>query len=169
MKLKIRLIFWLAIFMLWLVGCREQAELLPTPLPTAVPPPEQEPGDWAISFSFEFPEEAWAIGVHRYQYFARCPVITLDDFSTEWIYFEVLDDEVLFEDAVYLRISGLSTGILAPATMDTINVQQKTVAVITFLGVSEHIAELAADNCEVLLRWDDKSPQLLTIGEVFLH
>lgn len=58
MKSKIRWSFWLSVIILFLVGCSEPAEISPTPLPTAVPPPEFSAGDWAISFSHEFPEEA---------------------------------------------------------------------------------------------------------------
>lgn len=160
--------FLCSLIILFLAGCGEPVEMPPTPLPTAVPPPEFSAGDWAISFSHEFPEEAWAVGVHRYQFFARCPVITLEDVITEWVFFEVVEDERLFDDPIYLRINGLSSGVLAPVTISKVHPQQKTVAVITFLGVSEQVAELAAENCEVLVRWDDKGPQLLTMGEAFL-
>lgn len=84
------------------------------------------------------------------------------------MFFEVVEDEQLFDDPIYLRINGLSADVLAPVTISTVHPQQKTVAVITFLGVSEQVAELAAENCEVLVRWDDKAPQLLSMGEAFL-
>jgi hypothetical protein len=169
MSVKIlRKLFWFSLLLFLLTSCSQPRELPPTPLPTAVPPPQFSAGEWAISFSYEFPENAWADGVHRYQFFARCPVITLDDFNTEWVFVEVTDQEAMFEDPIYLRINGLSEGILAPVTMNTVNPEQQMVAVITFLGVSEHIAELAAENCEVFARWDDKPPQLLSMGKVFL-
>jgi len=165
---KMRLILWVSFLLVLLMGCSEPVELPPTPLPTAVPPPEFSAGDWAISFIHEFPENAWAEGAHRYQFFARCPVITLEDVSTEWVFFKVTEEEKIYEDPIFLRINGLSQGVLAPVTMDTVHPEQPTVAVITFLGVSDHIAELAAENCEVFVRWDDKPPQQLTIGGVFL-
>ncbi len=160
--------FWMSLLIMILASCSGSAEIPPTPLPTAVPPPEFSAGDWAISFSHEFPEDAWAVGVHRYQFFARCPVITLEDVITDWVFFDIVEDEQLFDDPIYLRINGLSSGVLAPVTISTVHPQQKTVAVITFLGVSEQVAELAAENCEVLVRWDDKGPHILSMGEAFL-
>jgi hypothetical protein len=152
-----------------LSGCAGPTENLATPLPTAVPPAAlAEQGDWAISFSYEFPGDAWGVGPHRYQFFVQCPVITLQDVSTEWIYFDVVEEAQTTSDMIYLRLSGLSTGILTPTNFNPIPSNQKTTAVITFLGVSEHVAELAAGNCEALVRWDDKTPQLLTMGDVFI-
>ena len=154
----------------FLAGRSAGTEVFPTPLPTAIPPSAQQDGsgDWAISFSYQFPEDAWGLGTHRYHFFVHCPIITQDDVSTEWVYFEVLDDDEPSTDTVFLRLSGLSSGILTPININAIQTGQKTTAVITFLGVTEHIAEIAADNCEALVRWDDKSPQLLTIGETFI-
>ncbi|MBC8508171.1 MAG: hypothetical protein ISR58_06380 [Anaerolineales bacterium] len=163
-----QLIFLWSLVALLLAGCSTQTETVPTPLPTAIPPSAQDGyGDWAISFSHEFPEDAWGLGTHRYHFFVHCPIIT-DDVSTDWVYFEVLDEEEPSSETVFLRISGLSSGILTPININAIQMGQKTTAVITFLGVTEHIAEMAADNCEALVRWDDKSPQLLTIGETFI-
>ena len=152
-----------------LAGCNVQTEAPPTPLPTAIPPSEQAgAGDWAISFKHEFPEDAWAVGTHRYHFFVHCPIITQDDLSTEWVYFEVIDEGNPSEYMVYFRLSGLSSGILTPININAVQIGQKTTAVITFLGVTEHIAEMAAENCEALVRWDDKPPQLLTMGETFI-
>ncbi len=166
MKQGLIVVFLLTIF---LSSCAGQTQEVPIQLPTAIPPSElAEIGDWAISFSHEFPEDAWGVGTHRYQFFVHCPIITTEDVSTDWIYFDVLEDGQVADEMVYFRLAGLSTGILTPINLNAIQVGQKTTAVITFVGVTEHVAEMAAENCEALVRWDDKPPQILTIGEVFI-
>ena len=152
-------LFLLSLLVLSLAGCVGQAEPQPTQLPTAIPPGEQSAiGDWAISFSHEFPADAWAVGTHRYQFFVHCPIIAT----------EVIEAGVAAEESVYFRLAGLSTGILAPINLTEIQAGQKTTAVITFLGVTEHVAEMAAENCDALVRWDDKPPQVMTMGDVFI-
>ncbi len=162
-------LFLLSLLVLSLAGCVGQAEPQPTQLPTAIPPGEQSAiGDWAISFSHEFPADAWAVGTHRYQFFVHCPIIATEDVSSDWVYFDVIEAGVAAEESVYFRLAGLSTGILAPINLTEIQAGQKTTAVITFLGVTEHVAEMAAENCDALVRWDDKPPQVMTMGDVFI-
>jgi len=136
-----------------------------TMLPTAVPP-EAFAGSWAISFEYQFPPNSWAVGVHRYQFYIQCPVVNQEDFSSEWVLFDVSEDAILYNQLIYLRLSGLSTGILAPSDLLIVHPDQPTVAIITFLGLTEDVAKQASE-CEGLIRWDDKPPWLLTPGEPF--
>jgi hypothetical protein len=162
-----RAITFLGLLAWLLTACGEAATPYPTPLPTAVPPIGGEStGGWAISFEYSFPQNSWAEGVHRYQFYVQCPVIDQNDFSSEWILFDVSEDAQRYDQPIYLRLSGMSTGILSPQNILIIHPDQPTTAIITFLGLTEDIARQASD-CEGLIRWDDKNPVLLTPSDPF--
>ena len=162
-----RAMIFLGLLTCLLTACGEAATPYPTPLPTAVPPTEgEQTGSWAISFEYQFPPNSWAVGVHRYQFYIQCPVVNQEDFSSEWVLFDVSEDAILYNQLIYLRLSGLSTGILAPSDLLIVHPDQPTVAIITFLGLTEDVAKQASE-CEGLIRWDDKPPWLLTPGEPF--
>jgi hypothetical protein len=107
------------------------------------------------------------MGTHRYHFFIHCPVIYQEDTSTEWIYFNVTEEAQEFVGPVYFRLAGLSTGVLDAINVLEISPAQETLAVVTIVGITEHISEVVAESCEILVRWDDKSPQSMTAGEPF--
>jgi hypothetical protein len=53
--------------------------------------------------------------------------------------------------------------------MDTIRRDQATIAIVTILGVTEEDAKLAvtSSDCQVLMRWDEVSTEILVPGEPF--
>jgi hypothetical protein len=140
----------------------------PTLLPTAVPP-RNTPGTWAISFEYSFPSNFWDKGTHLYGFFVDCPTLIEETIGGEWRWFNATDEAQLFESPIFLRLAGLSHGLLAPIEIDTIHPEQATIAVVTILGVTLENVELATSSpdCEVLIRWDDKTPKNLVAGEPF--
>lgn len=163
----------LLILALFLASCaNEPAEPLPTPLPTAVYPDAVDDGfgAWAISFAYEFPENFWPAGVHRYAYRLECPPdITQLSFSGNWNTFSVSDQVGFSPDPVYLRLSGLSLDSFAPLLIPegTVHPQQDTIAIIHFLGIPKQVAERAAEECTAFIAWDEALPQQLTPIEIF--
>jgi hypothetical protein len=139
-------------------------------LPTAIPP-ETFVGSWAISFEYPFPENSWNIGIHRYGFYIDCPLLIQESYGSEWIFFNVTDDELLpvYQMPVYLRLGGLSLGPLAPISMDTIRPEQATIAVVTLLGITEEDAKLAttSSDCAIMMNWDGVSTETLSPGEPF--
>lgn len=160
-----RLKFLLALFVFVLAACSAVSPPTATPLPTAIPP-SGEPGGWAISFEHTF-DRGWGISDHRYQFLVHCPPALQEDLITDWIWFEVADSAQLAPGPVYMRINGLSYGILAPASIEVIHPDQQTVAVVTLLGLQESVAQIAIEDCQGLIRYDDKPPLNLTAGEPF--
>ncbi|UCF61941.1 MAG: hypothetical protein JSV37_04440 [Anaerolineaceae bacterium] len=141
---------------------------LPTMLPTANQP-EVIPGVWAISFEYPFPENFWNVGIHRYRFYIDCPLLSQDSYTGEMQRFIVSEEMPVHESPVYLRLRGLSFGPLAPLSTITISPTQSTIAVVTFLGITEEDAKLsqASSDCEVLIHWDGVSTQALSPGEPF--
>lgn len=137
-------------------------------LPTAVPP-EGETSVWAVSFSFEFPSDFWAVGQHQYGFFMNCPELGQLDAAGEWRFFQVTNAAPSFQAPIYFRLAGLSTGPLDPINVDAINPGQATVAVVTILGISEEQALGAADSaaCEIVFGWDGMQAENLVAGEPF--
>jgi hypothetical protein len=142
----------------------------PTLLPTAVPP-RNIPGAWAISFEYPFPSGFWNEGAHRYGFLIDCPILLEESIAGEWRWFNTVEEAQLVESPIFLRLGGLSYGLLAPIDRDTIHPEQTTIAVVTILGVTLEDAELAisSPDCEVLIRWDDKATEILSAGEPFQH
>jgi hypothetical protein len=156
-----------------LVACSPTASTpiqtsLPTMLPTAIQP-EVIPGVWAISFEYHFPENFWNVGIHRYRFSIDCPLLNQDSYNGEMQRFIVSEEMPIHESPVYLRLSGLSFGPLAPLSTITISPLQSTIAVVTFSGITEEDAKLAmtSSDCEVLIHWDGVSTEVLTPGEPF--
>jgi hypothetical protein len=159
----LKVLLGLVIFVL--VACSTASSPKITPLPTAIPP-SGEPGGWAISFSYTF-ESGWGVSAHRYQFLVHCPAVMEEDLITDWVWFDVVESAQLSPDPVYMRINGLSYGVLAPASIEIIHPEQQTVAVVTLLGFPESTARTAAEDCQGLIRYDDKPPLSLTAEEPF--
>lgn len=154
------------LLMAWLaVACSPASNLPKEGLPTAVPP-NAVSGQWAIPFEHEFPVGFWAEGLHRYGFLFSCPAMDAGTSGSEWRIFEVTNESPVQEDPVYMRLQGLSFGRLSTTHFDIIHPDQKTVALVTFLGLSEETAREASSSadCEVVMRWDDVAAEALTPG-----
>lgn len=164
-----RQIVLLFLFSMIVSACGTQSTPISTPIPT-VPPtnvPQTERGDWALAFQFEIPPDLWAVGPHRYRIQVHCPDI-LEDFTTDWIYFDVVEDVQLQPSPVYLRLDGLSTGQLDPINLKDIHPQQESIAVISLIGLTEENIDLAIENCACLFRWDNDFIRVMEPQEPFL-
>ena len=141
------------------------------PLPTAIGPVEEPPniesGSWAIPFEHPFPAGFWGPGVHRYSFYVHCPVVFQEDIRGEWVLFESSNEAVLQMQPMYLRLAGISSGILSAVVTDIIHPDQEMVAVVTLAGLSENVLPMIETQCTALIAWDDKGTQVLTAGEPF--
>jgi hypothetical protein len=139
-----------------------------TSLPTAVPPDESS-GTWALPFEYAFPAGSWSEGVHRYGFLIDCAILEARFVGSEWQQLGVTDTAPVREAPVYLRMNGLSTGPLTPLDVEKIHPQQETIAVVTFVNLERDQALEAArsPDCEVVLRWDDKTTEVLEAGEPY--
>jgi hypothetical protein len=137
-------------------------------LPTAIPP-EGETSLWAIDFRLEFPASFWTLGQHQYGFFMDCAELGQVQSAGDYHLFQVTNAVAAFEDPIYLRLAGLSTGPLDPINLDAIHPDQATVAVVTILGITEEQARQAAssDDCEIVFGWDGIKAENLTAGEPF--
>lgn len=163
-----RLHHMLLLLALILTACGTGSDrVVPTPLPTAVPP-EHEPGTWAIGFSHEFPAEFWSEGRHRYGFHLDCPVAGQENFGSEWQEFEVSSQVVGQPFPVYLRITGVSSAPFGgPLPNSVIHPLQPTIANLLLLGLSRQSAERAVSECEAVVAWDNNRVQVLSVGEPF--
>ena len=126
-------------------------------------------GSWAISFLYEFPADTWQnLGLHNYGFRVECPELQAM-MAGEWINFMVSNQARLLDSPVYLRLNGLSLGLLAPAGDLTIHPDQATIAVVTIVGITQELALAAANSpdCELIVGWDDLKFAELVAGEPF--
>ena len=129
-----------------LAACGPTVEV-PTPLPTAVPPdvlPSGDEGVWALSFKYEFPKETFGYGLHRYQLWIHCPVISAEDTATPEHRFKVSDEAMPREEPVYLRLHGLSDELFsAPYNTDqVIHPDRPVIAIVHLVGLSSQAAAI---------------------------
>ena len=153
-----------------LASCGATPTPVPTPLPTAVPPDSvQLAGSWAIGFQYEFPAGEFAKGVHRYRYWLHCPPFSAEDTNIDWILFEVSEEAELQPGPLYLRLHGLSPDPLTPSSHSTnaIHPDQQLIAVVHYVGLPRTVTEAAAEECEVMIFWDNIGRQLLMPMEPF--
>lgn len=162
-----------------LAACSAEADQPPTAaaIPTAIPPaglptaiaPEQATGSWAVSFEYDFPENFWPIGQHEYGFFIDCPALGQIENAGDYRLFQVTNAASLFQNPIYFRLAGLSTGVLAPINVDVIHPEQATIAVVTIIGVTEEQASAAAEveSCQVVFGWDGQAAETLIAGEPF--
>jgi len=145
-----------------LVACStpEPRQLLPD-LPTAVPPdPNQlrfgQAGTWAISFSHEFPANFWSAGPHQYTLITDCPIVAGGGETVVQQAFIATDEAPLHTGPIYLRLGGLSTGVVDQIieSIRTINPRQPTIAVVTFPRLPEEALEAITEQCSATFIWD---------------
>lgn len=167
-----RLVVLLVVGVWLLSACGPTPTPVPTPLPTAVPPAEdrsQETGTWAVSFRHDFPPETFGLSEHRYAFLAQCPIVSEEDITTDWHYFEVTDEVLPQPEPLYLRLHGLSADPFNPTVIanDQIHPDRPIVAIMHFVGLTQQTAEMARDACEAIVLWDAFGRQQLTPGEPF--
>ena len=142
-----------------------------SPLPTAVGPETGvqgvDVGSWAITFEHVFPSGFWGVGVHRYSFYVHCPIMFQEDIKGEWVLFESSNDEVLQIQPMYLRLAGISSGILSSAFTDIIHPDQETIAVVTLLGMTENMLSMVGSECSAFIAWDDKGATSMVFGDPF--
>ena len=155
-----------------LTSCGAPPTEIPTPLPTAVPPAEdrsQQTGTWAVSFRYDFPPGTFGLSEHRYAFLAQCPVVSGEDITSDWHYFEVTDEVLPQPEPLYLRLHGLSADAFNPSAIanDQIHPDRPIVAIMHLVGLTQHVAEMASESCEAVILWDDVGRAILIPGEPF--
>ncbi len=158
-----------ALLTVLLVGCAANASApRVTMLPTAVPPSARPSSVWAVAFAREFPPRFWPAGAHTYTLLVHCPPLEQPDRTSPPHTFVVDADGVLQEDPIYFRLGGPSYDQVAPIGLGTaIHPDQKTVAVVTIVGIPQTVTKQVQEECEVLIRWDGQLPQSLAPQEPF--
>jgi hypothetical protein len=131
--------------------------------------PAGEEGLWAIGFRYEFPEETFGLGPHRYRFWIHCPVTSSEDTITDWLLFEVSDQVLPQSEPIYLRLLGLSNEPLVPSynANRVIHPEQPIIAAVYLVGLSYQTANLAASGCEALILWDSGFRRTLPASEPF--
>lgn len=115
------------------------------------------------------PADTWGVGFHRYALHVDCPILAQDSLAGQWQDFVVTDDVTLLNTPVYLRLGGLSISNLGPPNVLTIHPEQLTIALVTFIGVTEEQAAVAAESpdCEVIIGWDSVNVEELLPAEPY--
>jgi hypothetical protein len=172
-----RLYTTLLLLIIVLAACAAQPEPTPTPqptpLPTAVPPqnpPASEDASWMVSFTHEFGPGFWEQGFHKYGFLIDCSITDLEQFSSEWIPFQVYQKAPKAENVmIYLRIGGLTTDYLGGnAEPDlTFHPDMPTTAVVHYAGLTEEVAKEITAQCEGLVSWDGNNFAPLIPSEPF--
>jgi hypothetical protein len=154
--------------LLVLVACGP-APVVPTPLPTAIPPLGLTGESWAVSFQHEFPAGAFGLGEHRFAFLIHCPFMGTEDTNTGWYSFEISEEAAIHPEPVYMRLHGLSAEPFNQSQMSTnlIHPDQQIVAVIHLVGLPGYVAERTGAGCEIVVFWDAMARASLTPGEPF--
>ncbi|MEW6093114.1 MAG: zinc ribbon domain-containing protein [Chloroflexota bacterium] len=116
----------------------------------------------------------WSAGEHEYAFKAVADTgdCSIEPFEGEPVTFYVAED-VPYTSKVYLRIYGIYATALAEDAFFTINPQQATIPVITFLqddengiGFTHAEAKTQLAACTLYFRWDDHPWQPLEVEQV---
>lgn len=144
-----------------------------TPLPptaTAVPPTnlptkasETASANWAIDFTYRFPDRFWSVGQHNYVIVSACPNALQDSNKTYTQWFSVSDKAAMLSGDVFLRLSGLrhSSGAISE-----INPAQSTVGALSQIELTRAEADLAVQ-CKVTISWDGGASNLMTPSPLY--
>lgn len=164
-------LFYVALFGILLSACGGGEPTQTFLLPTAVAPinsgEEAQSGDWAVSFSREFPPGFWEEGEHRYGFMYDCPILFGQQQGTDWIFFEVTEESSPLNQPVYLRPNWLSTDVIGGVGVGAIHPDQPTIAMISIVGLSEAAANASMSGCDIIFGYDNGVPVQLTSGSPF--
>ena len=145
----------------------------PTPTISDRPTPTMESSEsnWARPFEYRFPPGFWTIGTHEYTLDIICSTLTDDNDNIlrgSWnVTFQVSEDAELYTTPLYLRLSGIRTGIIEGEPVEIIHPVQETVGVLTLAEGTREEAELSATDCNATIKWDNAPPQVLVPKEHF--
>ena len=147
------------------VGCNSDRPLEGIDLPVAETPASVAENTWALPFLADLPAGYWDAGPHRYRFLIDCPAVgqTVESNPVE---FRVTPLVGTLDGPVYLRLSGLSDGIIQPPNVGSINPRQPTIAVVSFLGLSLSTIEEAAE-CAGVMEFDGDRQEPMLPGDPF--
>lgn len=124
---------------------------------TMTPTPTNQPRDWYVIFSLEFPAGYWEEGIHKYLFDADCPFSinsTKESESSHGI--TVKQDAKLQGSMVYIRRGGLYlVETFGTSIGDTIHPSQATTAIYGPFATSFDEAKRLHDECKVRIQIDD--------------
>jgi hypothetical protein len=161
-----RLLTLIVVGALALTACSDPEPLAGIDLPPAAVPDEVELGGWAVSFSLEFEPGFWQEGSHVYIMALVCEPLG-DPLSTQPVFLEANSSQEVFDETIYVRLVGLSHLVLGPKTLNSINPQQKTKAILTSIGASATAAQEAFDTCQGAILIDGADPRPMSPEEPF--
>ena len=141
-------------------------ELAGSDLPLADQPDTVEQDTWGLPFMVELPPGYWAVGAHRYRFVVKCPALVTEVESIP-VEFRVTTLTGTLDQTVFIRLMGLSDGIMMPANVGAIHPDQATTAVVTFLGLSQATIDEASESCAGVMEFDGDQTEPLLPGEPF--
>ena len=159
-----RLIALVAVSIL-LGACAGDPPLEGIDLPVAETPASVAENLWALPFVAELPAGYWSAGQHRYRFVIDCPALG-DPVESNAIEFMATPLIPTLQGPVYIRLSGLSDGIITPANVPSINPDQETIAAVTFMGLSLDTIDQAVA-CEGTMEFDGGQAEAMRPGEPF--
>jgi hypothetical protein len=151
-------------FVLVLAACGSTVELAGTDLPVAASPATVEQATWGLPFVAEFPAGYWSEGGHRYRFVIDCPVLPQGEIESIPLDFRVTTLTRTLNGPVYIRMGGLSDGIMMPANVGAVHPDQQTVAAVTFLGLDEVTTSAASDQCVGVMEFDGDQSEPMVPG-----
>lgn len=129
--------------------------------------PDQISADqWALAFTHDFEPGFWIEGPHVYQLAIDCPATGQPATESDLRVFGTRSEIPLLDEAVYLRLSGMSSTRLGPPNLQIVSPDQPMKALITFIGLTSEQVE-SASSCTGVIRFDDGRYAELTPEEPF--
>jgi hypothetical protein len=152
------------------IVCANPTVTSPPPISTIPPSPGStmaEPTNWAVTFDYRLPLEAWSVGLHQYTLTSKCPG---EEYPNATNSFTVSDNYESLPGDVYLRWAGLrKSKTYGAEPVEGINPSQSTLGVVTWDQITKSQAEWRAANCSGTITWDGGTPQPLTAQTQFQH
>ena len=149
-----------------LVACGSDEPLAGSDLEPAEVPTNVEPATLALPFRVDLPGGYWEEGAHRYRFIIDCPHLG-DPLESSPVEFRVTQLTRTIQGPVYLRLSGLSTGIMMPANVGAIHPTQPTIAVVSFLGLDQTTVDAATAECSGLMEYDGGVTEVISPAAPF--
>lgn len=161
-----RLLVMVAVGVLAAASCGGEPALEGVDLPPAEVPDAVSENLWSLPFVAELPSGYWEEGAHRYRFVIDCPPVG-QSVASNPVEFRVTQLTPTLQGPVFLRLSGLSDGIIMPPNVGAIHPTQETVAAVTFLGLTQQAVDEATATCTGLLEFDGDRSEVLRPGEPF--
>ena len=161
-----RLIRVLVATVLAVASCSGEPPLEGIDLPPAEVPASVSENLWSLPFVAEMPAGYWDEGAHRYRFVIDCPPVG-QSVASNPVEFRVTQLTPTLQGPVYLRLGGLSDGIIMPPNVGAIHPTQETIAAVTFLGLTQEVVDEATATCTGVLEFDGDQSEILRPGEPF--